>query len=1433
MCPHLFGIHYFALHRLKYRIGHSLCIFMIYSLTHHKICQATEYCVKPTPTDPENTSYLSESCYTVDHYTDPAREYLKLNNTVFTFLGGEHFMMRPFVFQNVNNITLQVKSGDKATLIPTFVCNSTTISIYMYDDRLSFYWFDIVCSIFQMTNVSNATISGFIMLPTIEQGIHVSAIDIRSSSDIHVQAIDVLYDDLSSDAAGVIVDNTSQVLIDTFQGKYCLVGISIRGSRVVSIRNIEMFGSNSGLQAMHAEFIKLTNITAINNTLDGVELISVNNATLQNIYSISNNNGLQLTNCTDTFIEESLFDSNTQNGVVLQSCVNTDIMNINASCNGYSGIIMYSCHSTAIVGTFTMNNVQGIAAEEGEPAKDQGKLFLHNVTALKNNDYGVKIAMCNVTEMVNITTTGNMNIGIYIVRSINTILKSANVKENNKHGIYIWISQNTHLMDITMSFNGPRGFELLVIESSGTTLKNTLVENHTNKLNSVGIIQCHNTRLMNISTSFSGMSQSGLMFMHSNKVVLEESTFTNVLSGSPRSTTDVMKLPAVIALHNTSFVLRNSSFVDSNMSSIMAIGSMIKVEGNVLFSNISAVSGAAFIFSKSSVLVVSEHSKVIFQNNHANHYGAAFFIVTEEFTETSVFVDGFSLYHGMELPKIFMSTVTNCFVRVQGSGQKPQLVFINNTAERGGDVVYGGLAALGYDGDWNCLLSFKYISDMTEQSSEMPSRRITSAPSRVCICRDDRPDCLTVVDTTSRVLYPGQTMTVSAAVVGQDFGTVKGEVNAQFLSSFDLSIPLEQQILQYENGQCMDFYYTVHSSCETCKAELVLTPDDREVSKSMSVVDNTKINTSWSILLSENDYHTLALKYFKFDHVTFPENTCKGDRFIYKPIGQSTIDNFFTFTNWFVDQQGLATRVKLRFPQEIYDYPLYITLSFRPCPLGFHLSQKKCDCLPILQLIPTVECNIQGPNITRGGSVWIGSYNNETFAVSKYCPLHYCITDTIELLLDDQNFTNEDVQCNYKHAGILCGGCQHGLSLALGSDQCLQCSNAYVSLILPFALAGVLLVVFIKVLNFTVCQGAINGLIFYANVINANKYLYYDQTTTNPITLFIAWFNLDVGIETCFYDGLTAYARTWLQFVFPLYIWCLAGGIIFLANQSRRVAKILGNNGVPVLATLFLLSYAKLFTTVIKAVSYTTLTTTQGDKLVWSVDGNIDYLSPKHVPLFVAAVAALLFLWLPYTLLLLFGKYLHKINCCLLTRILMKLKPFLDANYAPFHDRHQYWFGGILIVKATVLLSSAIIPANGAHVVVFSVALAALLLTFWGQMVFAKGAVAIFHTWMFANLGILNITKLFVFDNTNDMSIASFTLIGLTFAQFLGIIVLKVLNYTSMKWKGTKMCWGKREGAEDDWELYLQASLLREEESENEEEEERGSLGSMESLPTY
>ena len=60
------------------------------------------------------------------------------------------------------------------------------------------------------------------------------------------------------------------------------------------------------------------------------------------------------------------------------------------------------------------------------------------------------------------------------------------------------------------------------------------------------------------------------------------------------------------------------------ITSIAATSSSITVKENIIFDNNTAISGTGFIFSKSSVLIVSEHSNVVFRNNFASQYGAAF-----------------------------------------------------------------------------------------------------------------------------------------------------------------------------------------------------------------------------------------------------------------------------------------------------------------------------------------------------------------------------------------------------------------------------------------------------------------------------------------------------------------------------------------------------------------------------------------------------------------------------------------------------------------------------------------------------------------------------------------------------------------------------------------------------------------------------------------
>ena len=155
-------------------------------------------------------------------------------------------------------------------------------------------------------------------------------------------------------------------------------------------------------------------------------------------------------------------------------------------------------------------------------------------------------------------------------------------------------------------------------------------------------------------------------------------------------------------------------------------------------------------------------------------------------------------------------------------------------------------------------------------------------------------------------------------------------------------------------------------------------------------------------------------------------------------------------------------------------------------------------------------------------------------------------------------------------------------------------------------------------LNLTISTGLINGLIFYSNIVysNSNDFLPINRENSSThlnnavyfLATFQAWINLDFGIDTCFFDGLDTYTATWLQFTFPIYIWMLILLIVISNRYSVTLSKITGTNTISVLATLLLLSYAKLL---IKVSSYTRLYLFDGSA-VWILDANVRYLHREH-----------------------------------------------------------------------------------------------------------------------------------------------------------------------------------------------------------------------------
>ena len=254
------------------------------------------------------------------------------------------------------------------------------------------------------------------------------------------------------------------------------------------------------------------------------------------------------------------------------------------------------------------------------------------------------------------------------------------------------------------------------------------------------------------------------------------------------------------------------------------------------------------------------------------------------------------------------------------------------------------------------------------------------------------------------------------------------------------------------------------------------------------------------------------------------------------------------------------------------------------CPPGFSLanSSMSCVCDQALQK-HTNHCNITNGigQIMRESddTFWVGYDQSHKLIVHPYCPFDYCVNGRVVFPLN-----NTDMQCANNRSGLLCGACNikqcngslacnsTGYSLVVGSSHCKQCTNIHLLLLIPFALMGVALVFLLLVCKLTVATGTLSGLVFYANIVGANRTIFLPAGSTDALSIFIAWLNLDFGIETCFYNGMDASSKTWLQFVFPVYLWVLVGLMILVSNFSQRFAKLLGSNPVSVLATLILLS---------------------------------------------------------------------------------------------------------------------------------------------------------------------------------------------------------------------------------------------------------------------
>ena len=430
-----------------------------------------------------------------------------------------------------------------------------------------------------------------------------------------------------------------------------------------------------------------------------------------------------------------------------------------------------------------------------------------------------------------------------------------------------------------------------------------------------------------------------------------------------------------------------------------------------------------------------------------------------------------------------------------------------------------------------------------------------------------------------------------------------------------------------------------------------------------------------------------------------------------------------------------------------------IDIKFKECkcPIGFQMKMSEkanCVCVCDSRLYDYItECNAENKTLLREGSFWIAyensSINSSGYITYNYCPLDYCLPPYMKIQINLTSTNGADVQCANNRSGLLCGNCQPGLSLSLGSSCCIPCPNTwYVNFMVIFFaafLCGIALVALILFLNLSVAVGTVNALIFYANIIHSSKSTFF-TSSTKAFSVFILMLNLEIGFDVCFFKGMDTYWKTWLQLAFPMYVILLVVMIIIVSRYSIRFSMLIAKkNPVATLATLILLSYTTLLRTIIAVLSQAELNYSDDiHKKVWLPDANINYLIGKHVPLFIVAIL-ILGIGIAYTLLLFCWQWLLK------RMKYHRLCHFFEAYHAPYKFKHRYWTGLLLFARIGIYLLIILCSHGNPHSNLLAIiAITSLLLFVKGHVVcciYKDLKINIIETVCYLNIVLLSAVK--------------------------------------------------------------------------------------------
>ena len=464
---------------------------------------------------------------------------------------------------------------------------------------------------------------------------------------------------------------------------------------------------------------------------------------------------------------------------------------------------------------------------------------------------------------------------------------------------------------------------------------------------------------------------------------------------------------------------------------------------------------------------------------------------------------------------------------------------------------------------------------------------------------------------------------------------------------------------------------------------------------------------------------------------------------------------------------------------------LELQVKLLDCPPGFILSDNECICDPRPYIGLRCDANKFYSFLSPGFWAGLVDYENETVLATGTAPTGFCDyngtqEESLGVRLPRNISQLDEAVCGKSRTGVLCGDCRPGYTTYFHSPnfRCkpadsTTCHVGWLFYILSEIVPVTIMFITVLALNISFTSGAINGFIFFAQLLdtlNVDAFGIITYPTAISVLaqgyqVIYGFFNLDFfnidALSFCLWSNTTALDMLAFKYVTIVYALLLVVSVVVLTHRcgGRYLSKCcritkLKTSVIHGISTFLVICYAQCVKVSLTLLLGYTYALERGNRMNLStvvfLNANLPHFTGRHLIYALPALFFLLTLGIVPPLLLLAYPLLNKIlalcgmedsklvNCVSKFLPIGSLKPLLDSFQGCFKDNLRFFAGLYFIYRWIPLIIDASTSSNSTFYLTVEILLVSILAWHAVCQPYVNRAHNIIDNLLLFNLAIIN-----------------------------------------------------------------------------------------------